>query len=165
MYNYSNGLFFNNREGDMNSKDKSVKLLLRDPAEVFRAELVASCGDPNFDGIFLQNLKRGDEVSFTTMAGKNDGFACHVKLRVVEPKDSTARIVLFKRFSGSYSEMIQVDPNSVVVVRGHRKGRPVEGWVGIATNVYLSGKSTFYFVKEVFINNQKIFPCSNTTRQ
>lgn len=147
----------------MDHKEKTARCAA-DPVEIFRKELNANFGDPDNDGIFLQNLKQNDEVTFTTIPGRNDGFACKVKLKVDNPSQATAKIISIKRSSGSYSDEVPTDTNALVVVRGHRKGKPVEGWVGIATNVYLSGKYTFYFVREVLINGQRIWPQLTTTR-
>lgn len=146
----------------MNHKEKTLRR--NDPVKIFRKELSANFGDPDNDGIFLQNLKQNDEVAFTTISGRNDGFAFKVKIRVDNPSQATARIISITKSTESYSEKVPTDPNALVVVRGHRKGKPVEGWVSIATNIYLSGKHTFYFVREVLINGQKIWPQLTATR-
>jgi len=149
----------------VDGKDKTVYVCgaVRSPNRDFR--VIEE--DPDYNGIYLDRLRKGDEIIFETTIG-NQGYALRAKIRLVAPQSGLVEIVSLVKFSEIFTkEMRQEDfgiTTPVVSVRGRRKGKVVIGWIGLGSEVMFNSGISIQRVREIIINGSKVFPQSNTTR-
>lgn len=152
----------------MDRKDRATHT--RDSIHHFDRNHDAGHNDPEYCGLFIENLKKGDIISLETTSDKG-GFGIRVRLKITHPKQGGVEIVYMARFLGGLTLEIPkndlgsaVSGTGIFVVRGYRKGKPVVGWVGMSTTIELSKDIILGSVKSISLNYTQIFPQSNTTR-
>ena len=120
--------------------------------------------DPESDGIFLQNLKRGDIVGIETVLVRGVGLL--IDMEVVTPEAAAVKIRKVIQRSAFFGKSVNPEvigiQTPVVVVRSFGSSiedGPKMGWIGINCHLTFSGGVTINQpVKAIIINGARIFP-------
>ena len=137
------------------------------PARRFENDSVVA-GDPATDGVFLQNLKKGDMVRVETAMVAGCGLL--IDMEIVNPEASAVAIRRVVHRTGFFVRLAEPETigvtTPVTVARGFRLGKkkPIDGWIGLRCRLSLCSTNIVQPVAAVLVNGQMIFPPVSSTK-
>ena len=155
----------------------------KEDAKLPRYHLVWHCGQsqqgtapthtdysgPYYDGIYVNQLKKDDIVSFEATAGRFG--IVRLRLKVTYPTQGGVEIVSIVKVGGLLVEIPKIDlglnqgirGSGHFVIRGWVEGVVMLNWIGCGANVSFTDSVMFKEVKNITLNGSLIiFPKTNT---
>ena len=146
---------------------KSKEFPMQKPVQSFGNDSTLT-GDPASDGVFLQNLKKGDVVRVETAMVA--GYGLVIDMQVGNPQASAVAVRRVVQRTGFFVKLASPEAigvnTPVTVARGFRPGqkKPLDGWIGLQCRLSLCSTNVAQPVAAILINGQSIFPQPSSAR-
>jgi len=146
---------------------KSKEFPMQKPVQSFGNDSTLT-GDPASDGVFLQNLKKGDVVRVETAMVA--GYGLVIDMQIVNPQASAVAVRRVVQRTGFFVKLASPEAigvnTPVTVARGFRPGqkKPLDGWIGLQCRLSLCSTNVVQPVAAILINGRMVFRPVSPTR-